>query len=803
MVRLREAGSRDRTVSVKVNSLATPRLTLEGFELSIGKIVTPREEARLEPLGPTPKPSIADLRDWDMFLLNRYKPFYLPFCDMCCFCTYGKCDLTGNKKGACGLDLCTQQGRMSLFLTLVGTSTHLSHAKDLVEFLIKKCGKDTPIDLGEKTPIEAPIIRTVTGIIPKRLGDLEEVIEYAESQIPDLLASLHTGQEGSYLDFESKALHAGMIDMVAMETADLAQICALGFPKAEVEPPLVEMGLGAIDKSKPVILCVGHNVAPGSEIIDYLKKNGLHEKVEVCGICCTALDMTRYSDKAKIVGPISEQIRFVRSGVADVIVVDEQCVRADILEEAMKVKTPVISTSNRIFCGFPNRTSTSADEIIKELLVDSPGVAILDPEKAAEVAVRTALRIAPERAKLSVLPNEKMLVELAKKCTKCGFCVRNCPKNLPIDDATISAADGNVDILVKIYNSCLGCARCEQVCPGEIPIVSLIQTAKEMKFKEDRYKIRCGRGAIQDYEIRMVADRWALGTIPGMVALVGCANYPGEARELYEMAYELLERNFIVTTSGCSAMTIGMYKDENGLTLYEKFPGNFDHRCLVNVGSCVANAHIVGAAIRVASTFARRILRGNFMEIADYILNRVGACGIAWGAMSQKALSIATGCNRFGVPVIIGPQGTKYRRLYLGRREETDKFLLREQKTDEMKYLGPVPEHLLYVAESKGEALVMASKLCMRPSDIPEGRQVKVMNYIEMFMEYYGKLPDDLDQWIRFERDIPITIKGEIMKLLKEKGWKPLKRVTDITTLPKEKIWTFEALRRGYRWFTA
>jgi acetyl-CoA decarbonylase/synthase complex subunit alpha len=59
-----------------------------------------RAEDNWEPIGPTPMPEISDLRRWDMRLLKTYKPFYAPFCDLCCFCTFGKCDLTEDKKGA-------------------------------------------------------------------------------------------------------------------------------------------------------------------------------------------------------------------------------------------------------------------------------------------------------------------------------------------------------------------------------------------------------------------------------------------------------------------------------------------------------------------------------------------------------------------------------------------------------------------------------------------------------------------------------------------------------------------------------
>ena len=84
----------------------------------------------------------------------------------------------------------------------------------------------------------------------------------------------------------------------------------------------------------------------------------------------------------------------------------------------------------------------------------------------------------------------------------------------------------------------------------------------------------------------------------------------------------------------------------DGKTIWEQYPGGFDGRNICNTGSCVSNANITDAAIKVATIFAHRNHRGNFDDIADYILNKVGACGVAWGPYSQKAASIATGCNR-------------------------------------------------------------------------------------------------------------------------------------------------------------
>ena len=81
-------------------------------------------------------------------------------------------------------------------------------------------------------------------------------MSYVEQQLSHLLSACHTGQEGSYLAFESKALHSGVMDDLAREVGDIAQIVALNMPKGDGDAPLVEMGVGTIDSTKPVVLCM-------------------------------------------------------------------------------------------------------------------------------------------------------------------------------------------------------------------------------------------------------------------------------------------------------------------------------------------------------------------------------------------------------------------------------------------------------------------------------------------------------------------------------------------------------------------
>ena len=734
-----------------------------------------------ESIGPTIKPNVTDLRAWDMKLLERYQPFYAPFCDMCCLCTYGKCDLTGGKKGACGIDIEAQQARIVLLACCIGSAAHSGHARHLLEYLIEKKGEDYPIDLGTNIDIEAPIMRVVMGKRPRTLGDLKEALDYLEEQMVHLLSACHTGQEGKSVDFESKALHAGLMDNLGKEIGDLAQIVALDLPKGE-DAPLVELGMGTIDHKKPVILCIGHNVAPGAGIIDYMEDEGLEDEVEVCGICCAALDITRYKPGAKVIGPISKQLKFVRSGVADVVVVDEQCVRTDILEEARKNHAAVIATTDKICLGLPDFTDEDPDKIVKKLVNDEiEGTLILDPDKVGEVATRVAMQIAKDREVLKKLPDLQEIEKMAKKCTECGWCVRVCPNSQPMMDAVTGAATGDFSKFQELYENdvCYTCGRCEQECEVDLPLISMLTRVGEKYIKDEKFNVRAGRGPVQDVEIRKVGAPIVLGDIPGVIAFVGCTNYPEGGEDVAKMAEEFLERNYIVVTSGCGAMTVGEYRDEDGKTLYEKYSGDFEAKGLVNVGSCVSNAHIPGACIKIANIFAKKPLEGNFEEIADYILNRVGACGVAWGAYSQKAAAIATGVNRWGIPVIVGPHGTKYRRLFLGRTDKPEKWRINDLREGEVVEGEPAPEHLLYAAENREEATVMIAKLCIRPNDTPKGRQIKLNHYLDLHKKYFGDLPRDVHKFIRNEKDIPITYKKEVTNHLEKVDWKP-------RSLPKE-----------------
>src|SRR3972149_6531442 len=478
----------------------------------------------------SPFPDIFSFRRWDFILLERYKPLFRKPDKTCHLCALGPCKPLANlsladakslplashsfvkgkpikspkpdfAKGAneeglgkCGIDETGFKARATLLDAVVGASGHISHAARLLEDLIIKFGEDCPVVVGLPTNIPTPITTLITGCKPKNLGELKEILAYIERQLVHLLSSINFGTEASPEDFVSKMLHAGMLDNLAMELADIAQISAMNMPKGESNSKLVNIGLEIIDVSKPVILIIGHNSFVAHEIMHLVEDRGLKDKIEVCGLCCAASDGARHSHDFKIIGNQALQLDVIKSGIADVVILDTQCIRPDIIAEADKVNSLVIATTQETAFGLKDLTDTPLDEASEYILKDGTGI-ILDKKKVAETAVKI-----------------------------------------------------------------------------------------------------------------VISEQWS-----------------------------------------------GVRREKQG-GLFKNNPDFFDSGNLTNLGSCVSASHLIGACIKIAQIMCHRKLEGNYEEIADYIINRVGAVVILWGGFTQKAFSSALGMARLGIPVIFGPK---------------------------------------------------------------------------------------------------------------------------------------------------
>ena len=447
---------------------------MKNVQINIGAVVKEAEEWDQE-MGPVPKPGVATLRSWDHILANRYKIMYAPADDTCTLCTYGPCDLTGNKKGACGIDQAGACGKIVLIACLMGCCAHAAHGRHLYHWCMDKFG-DMKFDMGDEILVDSPIYQTIMGSKPKTFKDFNEGLFYVEEEVVQLLAATHTGQEAAFIDFESKALHAGMLDLLGMEICDMLQIVAYDMPRGAADAPIIEIGMGTLDQNKGVLIAYGHNLAAGAEAMIYAENNNLWDKVDIGGVCCTAHDLNRIGTgtgelkvpkdigkKPKVAGAMGWWRKMIRSGVMDCVMVDEQCVFCDVIGDAEKRKIPVIATTDKIMLGLPDRTNDSVDAIVDDLVsFKVPGVAVLDPVKAGEIGIRVAIAVKPKRAeaKAQSLITEAQFKEGIEKCTQCNECAFVCPPHIRISKLIAEAVKGNLQEFSNFYEICVGCGRC-------------------------------------------------------------------------------------------------------------------------------------------------------------------------------------------------------------------------------------------------------------------------------------------------------------------------------------------------------
>ncbi len=622
-------------------------IELENIEISVGKIV---EEDDFEPMGPAPKPPYIALRDWDYFLFSRYKPTYV-------------------------VENIPEHVKTLFNLTVAGTSGYISIARNRLDYAYQRLGKDAEINLG--LDIEAPLIRTLVGVRPRRLSDLEEAMEYIMKEFTETTASMHSMNETNHLDFESKMFHLGFLSLLAMEVAEIPYMML-----SSCEEKTLKWGTGLVDPHKPTIFVVG-DVPAIMDIVEHVKLLG--NSVEVVTGGCYALDMWSISSgNAKIVCTQSEVIDFIKSGVPDVIVVGEGgSIPVEVVKEA---NCKIISSSPRACMGLPDLTALDENKIV-EKLENETGAVITDPKKLAIVSVGLAVSISTKR--------------------KHGM---------------------------------------------DINIPNTVYTAKP--------PLR----AFPEHVIRDVGVPVVMGTIPGVVAAVGCSFF--DVNEFGSVIENLAKRKYLILTTGCTALQLSKYRSSEVESLY-----SLDN--VILMGSPTSVAHIAGLALKVGAIFGRLLLRGNGPEVLDYLLNRVGAVGLSWSTPNEFTVAMAWGVLRAGVPVVVGRNLAAAGRLFLGDVSDVKSFEVYDKKSNRNVF-APTPEHLLCLANDPNEALVLVSKLVMRPNDGAKCRAIKVGNYVEFYEEIHDELPPDLHLFIRTLEEIPPMRKDEILNYLKTKGWKPM-----------------------------
>ncbi len=725
----------------------------------------------------------ADISEWDSVLLNRYYPSYTNIKKECDDCIQGPCAISKEEgMGLCGLDSDAYQAKLSLQEACKGLFKQLTFACDLHEFAIKTFGSDSEIDIGSSITYPTMNTSMLTGFYTKNLEDMSNALSYAGSQLSELLVAAYFGHE-SVIEFEEKALHAGSLTFLVMEIAESIKMCCFDFFNAgkhpgteypDFPPVETEVGMGAVDTAKPVIVFFGNDFLPAWFAIEHVKREGLEDAIEICGVGAVGHDLPRFYKRAKVLTSAVKARKVTRAGIPDVVVVSESCFGLDVLAEAKRVDAKVIAYGYKAGDGLEDRSEDSVEDVLNDILEkDLPGVRITIPEKAGELAVRLASEIKErgKRKKSYLLAEEKMKEE-ASRCNSCDICFGVCPSRLTIS----KAMEDGVKALADIYDECIFCGKCEIACPEGVPILDLIISAASVtgKISEDKYLMRAGRGPMSELEWRDLTFGVVLGgNGPGMINIIGCGNYPGSEREVADMARYFLERNAIVTVSGCVAADVAKYFDEEERTyLFEQYIAAGVLKGLVNFGGCTAISHVPSAVYRGALVGSAYTPKANWTQIADYLYARLPVVVIMWGAATEEMYAVASGLVRSGIPVVVGPSGSAFKRYFMGDKNDRSTWWMYDGVTGEKKEVEPCPVHMLVPVETKEEAIVMSAKLLHRPLALRDPRLASLEAENEAYKEFFGEYSDDWHLYVRSEQELHVMRRAELLrKLEKEHGW--------------------------------
>ena len=725
----------------------------------------------------------SDLVLQDKALIDNYPPLYTDIQTTCSDCDLGPCDLeNGNTsgKGICGLGFEAFQARLSLRVACRGCRSQFVDTSDLLDYAVKEFGPDKEVSLGARHDIadQALSIGILTGQYVRNLSHLEKALSYADAQLNKLSLASYQGT-GSAFDFENMTFHAGSVLLLVQSIAELVKGSCFGFQrgadkdKLELDhwpPPNIACGLGNIEVDKPVIAFVGDNFLPAWSVINRLKENGLTEEFEVCAPGPVGLDIARFYDRVRIVGTMVNAGKFVRFGLADVIVASTGCSPLDILGEAKRSESRVIWVSPQALGGLPDRTDDPGEEIIDDLVGGLDAVWVRDVDKAGEIALEVAKQV---KRKGGYLLSEKKAKDEAKRCKDdCDLCFNACPNGLLIGQAIRKAKEEGVSALHKVETGCYFCGKCDEVCPENIPIRDLIVATLKKRAPEDKFVIRSGRGSVPEDEIARSA--FTLMNSPGFCWILSCGG-SRDAEDVGWLANELTGKGCVSLIAGCGAIEAGRYFDEGpGKFLFEKYTCEYAVKNISSLGGCSTMAILQESSAHWARTGVHISHYANWAEVADITHRLMAPPVVLWGRCPERMYAVAAGLIRMGHQVIVGPNaGFEWKRYLLGNHFDRSKWHVWDTSDGRKVETEPGQEHLLIPVETKEEALTMYFGLQQKPgASISIMRLLSFTPYIGSYEKYFGELPDDWQWIVTTASDLPVRHKFRLLKELSEKwGW--------------------------------
>ncbi len=723
-------------------------------------------------------PDAADVAELDRALLARCEPLYTQPKGTCSDCELGPCDLKKNT-GKCGLAMESYQGRLSLRKACRGCMTQLVASRQLLNYALKLHPEDTEVSMGEILNIQdhAPAVTVLSGIQIKTLKDVNRAQSYGEGQLAKLFQASFSGT-GSAADFESMVLHAGSVLLLAMGVAEMLKISCYGFISAanqELEtieqfpPATLNAGWASVEAGKPVIAFVGDDFLPAWCAINYLKKNELTEKIEVCGMGAAGDDIVRFYDRGRLIAPMVRSTKAVRNGVFDVLVVSPGCTPLDLMSEAARVGTKAIWVGANGVDGLADSTDVPTDKIVKSLLGDAKAVWVRDVEKAGEVAVKVAQAL--KRTGSHIISD----ADAAKQCKEhkqdCDLCSSVCPVNLPVSKAVRQLAGGDWKGFAEVEKGCNFCGKCDEACPSKVQLRDIIVAAERKQAAQDKFLMRPGRGPFSITELLQSAFAVGWGSIPAMVTIYACGD--AQKDEVAWIADELLNSGYMCFVAGCGGAEMARsFSPTKKKFLMQQYNATAAARNLVNCGSCSAICHSVPMYLMLRPSGGISLF-GNIPPLGDSIFLGGAQSIIIWGGMPDRMYAVAAAWARMGSTVIVGPASSLgWNRYLTGDRYDRSKWWVYHGETGEKREVEPVKEHLIVPVETKEEALTMLARSVVNVKDYRESRLTHLEVLIDFYNRFYDQLPEDWQLFVRSDFELPPRYRRRVVNLLaKEFGW--------------------------------
>jgi carbon-monoxide dehydrogenase catalytic subunit len=306
----------------------------------------------------------------------------------CRNCTMGPCRIDpfgeGPQKGVCGADADVIVARNLARAVASGAASHSDHGRDLVEVLskagmvkaytikdedkLKRLAEEYGIDTTKKSIVE--IASELADAMLEDFGSKKERIQLInraprkrieiwenlgviprgiDREVVEMMHRTHMGVDNEPANILLQCLRTSLGDgfggsMIATEVSDIL----FGTP----EPKTSTINLATLKENEVNIILHGHNplvsdavveAAMREDLVKLAKKAGA-EGINLAGLCCTGNEVLMRKGIPMAGNHLIQEL-VIGTGVADVVVVDYQCIMPAIVDVAKCYHTAVVTTS--------------------------------------------------------------------------------------------------------------------------------------------------------------------------------------------------------------------------------------------------------------------------------------------------------------------------------------------------------------------------------------------------------------------------------------------------------------------------